>query len=205
MSVTRALIQLIEHALVTRHVRSRENTGPERVSQSPMPVAVRPPVSAPSGIKQYYQTKIEVAELTINTKTQNLRRLEAQRNALNARGALRLLDIGLVLVTHGWRSGCSSFAEGRAATAPRTGQLRWRSRQGHGEEQSLGQGPARGQIQCVLRCPVGQRRHASLQLSMSTPKSSCPPLLQTYVWPSVRTRIPSTKSCRTKWIHSFPL
>ena len=30
--------------------------------------------------------KIEAAELTINAKTQNLRRLEAQRNALNARG-----------------------------------------------------------------------------------------------------------------------
>jgi 26S proteasome regulatory subunit T6 len=53
-----------------------------------MPVPVRSPVPAPSGIKQYYQTKIEVAELTINKKTQNLRRLEAQRNALNARGAL---------------------------------------------------------------------------------------------------------------------
>lgn len=34
----------------------------------------------------YSQAKIEAAELTINHKTQNLRRLEAQRNALNARG-----------------------------------------------------------------------------------------------------------------------
>lgn len=42
----------------------------------------------PSGeLKAYYQSKIESAELTINQKTQNLRRLEAQRNALNARGA----------------------------------------------------------------------------------------------------------------------
>ena len=170
-----------------------------------MPVAVRPPVSAPSGIKQYYQTKIEVTELTINTKTQNLRRLEAQRNALNARGTPASFRCSRFrLVTYGWRSGCSSFAEGRVATAPRTRQLRWRSRQGHGEEQSLGKGPARGQIQCVLRYPVGQRRHPSLQLSMSTPKSSCLPLLQTYAWPSVQTRIPSTKSCRTKWTHSFP-
>jgi hypothetical protein len=53
---------------------------------SNMPVAVHPPVPVPSGIKSYYQAKIEVAELTINRKTQNLRRLEAQRNALNARG-----------------------------------------------------------------------------------------------------------------------
>lgn len=40
------------------------------------------------GIKQYYQGKIEECELTINEKTQNLRRLEAQRNSLNAKGKL---------------------------------------------------------------------------------------------------------------------
>lgn len=56
-----------------------------------MPVAVRVPV-APGGIKAYYQAKIEAAELTINQKTQNLRRLEAQRNALNARGTSQYLD-----------------------------------------------------------------------------------------------------------------
>ena len=50
-----------------------------------MPVAISP--QAPSaGLKSYYQAKIEAAELEINQKTQNLRRLEAQRNALNARG-----------------------------------------------------------------------------------------------------------------------
>lgn len=50
------------------------------------PVAVQ---SQPGGgdIKSYYTAKIEAAELSINRKTQNLRRLEAQRNALNARGA----------------------------------------------------------------------------------------------------------------------
>ena len=50
-----------------------------------MPVAVTVPPAAP-GLKSYYQAKIEAAELLINQKTQNLRRLEAQRNALNARG-----------------------------------------------------------------------------------------------------------------------
>lgn len=50
-----------------------------------MPVAVHAP-SQTGGIKPYYQAKIEAAELDINQKTQNLRRLEAQRNALNARG-----------------------------------------------------------------------------------------------------------------------
>ncbi|WVO18833.1 26S protease regulatory subunit 8 [Cryptococcus bacillisporus CA1280] len=48
------------------------------------------PTSVPGGsVKTYYQNKIEAAELDITRKTQNLRRLEAQRNALNAR--VRLL------------------------------------------------------------------------------------------------------------------
>jgi len=54
-----------------------------------MPVAVHKD-KTPGGIQSYYQTKIEAAELLINQKTQNLRRLEAQRNALNARGAFEL-------------------------------------------------------------------------------------------------------------------
>lgn len=43
-------------------------------------------VSNDFGLSYRSQAKIEAAELTINQKTQNLRRLEAQRNALNARG-----------------------------------------------------------------------------------------------------------------------
>jgi hypothetical protein len=37
-------------------------------------------------LQHHFVNKIEAAELEINAKTQNLRRLEAQRNALNARG-----------------------------------------------------------------------------------------------------------------------
>ncbi|KAI0747151.1 endopeptidase [Daedaleopsis nitida] len=60
-----------------------------------MPVAIS--TSSPSsGLKSYYQAKIEAAELEINQKTQNLRRLEAQRNALNAR--VRLLREELQLL-----------------------------------------------------------------------------------------------------------
>jgi len=51
---------------------------------------------APGGIKSYYQAKIESSEILINEKTQNLRRLEAQRNALNAR--VRLLREELQLL-----------------------------------------------------------------------------------------------------------
>ncbi|KAI0646640.1 26S proteasome regulatory complex ATPase RPT6 [Trametes meyenii] len=60
-----------------------------------MPVATHTP-SPPVGLKAYYQAKIEAAELEINQKTQNLRRLEAQRNALNAR--VRLLREELQLL-----------------------------------------------------------------------------------------------------------
>lgn len=38
------------------------------------------------GLKQYYVTKIEELQLIVNEKTQNLRRLQAQRNELNAKG-----------------------------------------------------------------------------------------------------------------------
>ncbi|KAI0075958.1 26S proteasome subunit P45 [Panus rudis PR-1116 ss-1] len=61
-----------------------------------MPVAVQTPVVPSGGLKAYYQAKIEAAEIEINQKTQNLRRLEAQRNALNAR--VRLLREELQLL-----------------------------------------------------------------------------------------------------------
>ncbi|KAF9269111.1 26S proteasome regulatory complex, ATPase RPT6 [Marasmius fiardii PR-910] len=60
-----------------------------------MPAPLRTP-AVPGGIKAYYQAKIESSELLINQKTQNLRRLEAQRNALNAR--VRLLREELQLL-----------------------------------------------------------------------------------------------------------
>ncbi|KAI9496073.1 26S protease regulatory subunit 8 [Zychaea mexicana] len=51
---------------------------------------------AQQGVKPYYQAKIEECELVINDKTQDLRRLEAQRNALNAK--VRLLKEELQLL-----------------------------------------------------------------------------------------------------------
>ena len=42
-------------------------------------------ISHESGIKPYFEQKIQETELQIRTKTENLRRLEAQRNALNER------------------------------------------------------------------------------------------------------------------------
>ena len=39
------------------------------------------------GLGFFYRQRIEELEVSVRTKTQNLRRLEAQRNELNARGA----------------------------------------------------------------------------------------------------------------------
>lgn len=38
------------------------------------------------GLRQYFITKIEELQLIVNEKTLNLRRLQAQRNELNAKG-----------------------------------------------------------------------------------------------------------------------
>jgi 26S proteasome regulatory subunit T6 len=38
--------------------------------------------------EQFFEQQIEEMEFKINEKTQNLRRLEAQRNALNAKGTV---------------------------------------------------------------------------------------------------------------------
>ena len=40
------------------------------------------------GLTTYYQSKIDELELVVREKTQNLRRLQAQRNELNSKGLL---------------------------------------------------------------------------------------------------------------------
>ncbi|GAA6009299.1 hypothetical protein JCM10207_004341 [Rhodosporidiobolus poonsookiae] len=61
-----------------------------------LPTQATPASNGTKGITNYYQNKIDQAEQLIHQKTQNLRRLEAQRNSLNAR--VRLLREELQLL-----------------------------------------------------------------------------------------------------------
>lgn len=42
-----------------------------------------------TGLGSYYQTQLDALEVTLRERQQNLRRLEAQRNSLNSKGAWR--------------------------------------------------------------------------------------------------------------------
>ena len=48
------------------------------------------------GLKKYYSSKVEELQLTVAERTQNLRRLQAQRNELNAK--VRMLSEELQLL-----------------------------------------------------------------------------------------------------------
>lgn len=53
------------------------------------------------GFRSYYITKIEELQLIVAEKSQNLRRLQAQRNELNAKGKLsKLLHVIYVVITN---------------------------------------------------------------------------------------------------------
>lgn len=53
-------------------------------------VSQAPSGDVKDGLKSYYVTKIEELQLVVTEKTQNLRRLQAQRNELNAKGESNL-------------------------------------------------------------------------------------------------------------------
>lgn len=52
-----------------------------------MKISYQMEVDSPKeGFRSYYIQKIEELQLVVNEKSQNLRRLQAQRNELNAKG-----------------------------------------------------------------------------------------------------------------------
>ena len=57
--------------------------------------------ASPAGLRAYYKAKIESMEVALSQKTQNLRRLEAQRNELNGKGA-RVVRMRVIHVS--WRA-----------------------------------------------------------------------------------------------------
>lgn len=75
------------------------------------------------GFRPYYITKIEELQLIVAEKSQNLRRLQAQRNELNAKGNLHALCYKLIL-----KNNFSSYVAGGTYAAPGTGELCRRSR-----------------------------------------------------------------------------
>ena len=99
-----------------------------------MPAATTIPI-APGGIKSYYQAKIESSEILINQKTQNLRRLEAQRNALNARGQYITVD-KRHFADRGRTNtlNYSSFIARGTSITSRTRKLCWRDRESDGKD-----------------------------------------------------------------------
>ena len=122
------------------------------------------------GLRAYYDAKIEQLEVALRDKTMNLRRLEAQRNALNGRGASWARDDAYIVRATsfvgraramGEREGeflgdraerrltraIDAFPRARSEVVARgvthasgTGIVRWRGRQGDGEEEGVGQG-----------------------------------------------------------------
>ena len=66
--------------------------------------AVEHGTAAKDGLRGYYRAKIEEYELAVRDKTSNLRRLEAQRNELNQKGASNPSRAKATLVGTGLRS-----------------------------------------------------------------------------------------------------
>lgn len=52
------------------------------------------------GFRSYYIQKIEELQLIVNEKSQNLRRLQAQRNELNAKGNIFKTNPNILKLAH---------------------------------------------------------------------------------------------------------
>ena len=65
-------------------------------------MTVNPPSQStpatPEGLRQYYVAKVEKLQLTVAERTQNLRRLQAQRNELNAKVRMLSEELQLLVI-----------------------------------------------------------------------------------------------------------
>lgn len=75
-------------------------------------VAAAGPHSSQDGLRTFFRGKVDELEMTVRLRQQNLRRLQAQRNELNQRGARRVQARGIYC-----RTVCAVGPRGRARSA----------------------------------------------------------------------------------------
>jgi len=109
------------------------------------------------GLRAYYKAKIEEAELAVRNKTQNLRRLEAQRNELNAKGAPlgreRARSRSSLLTRRR-----SATAARRATAAARAGVVRGRGGESDEQDEGARQGASHSQPARLLAARAVRER-----------------------------------------------
>jgi hypothetical protein len=89
------------------------------------------------GLRKYYISKLGEKQIALRDKMENLKRLQAQRNELNARGAKNFfLKIS------------SPPFKGRTSIVTRTWFTCWRSCKTHGKEKSTRQSQSRRKVHC---------------------------------------------------------
>ena len=100
--------------------------------------------SSQEGLRQYYVTKVEKLQLTVTERNQNLRRLQAQRNELNAK--VRMLSEELQLLVRNLNCRVDFVLKILIFFKARARILCWRGGEGHGQEKSLGKSSPRRKI-----------------------------------------------------------
>jgi 26S proteasome regulatory subunit T6 len=106
--------------------------------------------SGHAGLKSYYNSKIDELDIVYADKVQDLRRLQAQRNELNAKGQNHAIIFSQVLkfrIISRIEMDFSSQVERRIAISARAELLCWRN----GQDKGFGQGTV---IDCVSHVSI---------------------------------------------------